>query len=197
MPTAPGFADVGIEMRQTGVTRPAYITFGVNPTATDPLAVATSVATAINASSSLKSFMDTSVTITAIRVSMGTDGAADLVGIGTVSITGAMTYDALPSNCAVLVHKLTARGGRRGRGRFFIPWAIGEPNVDQGGILEPTWLTPIQTGCSNFLTALTTNAVPMVLLHDVGLSPPGAPDVVTSLSVDGMISTQRRRLGRR
>jgi hypothetical protein len=163
---------------------------------TDPNTVATSVHGAIVTAGSLNSVMDSTSTLSRIRVSLGTDGGADLVADTAWSDAGGATGSMLPPNCAVLVHKRTARGGRRGRGRFFLPWAIIETAVDEVGIITPANVTTIQTAMNTFRSTLISNSIPMVLLHDPGKTATGPPDPVTSMTVDRLISTQRRRLGR-
>lgn len=196
MPTASGYADVSVGYTQTGLSRMAYITFGINPVDTNPALVNASVLTAITTAGSLNSIMDATATLSRIRVSLGTDGAEDLVSDASFTTVGGRTLAANPPNVAVLVHKRSARGGRRGRGRLFLPWAISGSNVSEAGIVTPAEVTVIQTAMGVFLGALNTQTVPMVLLHNPGLTTMGAPDPVTSLSVDRLISTQRRRLGR-
>lgn len=196
MPTAPGYADVSVEMILTGMTRSAYLTFGVQPVDPDPADVVVEVNSAITAAGSLQSRLDAQVTITSIRASVGQDGGADLVYVLGTSIVGQNNVSALPPNCAVLVHKRTLRGGRRGRGRLFIPWCVSETNVDEAGLIATAEVTTIQTAMNVFRTALGSFNVPMVILHNPGLSTMGAPDTVTSLVVDKLLSTQRRRLGR-
>lgn len=202
MPTPPGFADISLKFELAGLVRAAYITFAVDPTDTDPTIVASNVINAINAATSLKSITDSNVTISGIRVSMGTDGSEDLATEVPTVIAGGAGLSGAPPNCAALVHKTTSRGGRRGRGRMFIPWVLDEGSVTEAGLLVGAHMTTLQTACNNFLTALTTFGVPMYLLHNPSTpettkpTVPGAPNLVTGLKVDAMISTQRRRLGR-
>lgn len=197
MPTAPGYADVSLKFTQTGLIRPAFVTFGIDPTGTDPAIMATSVQASWNDGGSLKSVTDNSCTLVGVRVSYGTDGSADLVYDLTTSDTGgAVGAATLPGNCAVLCRKVTARGGRRGRGRFYLPWVAQETVVDEAGIITPANVTTIQTACNNFMTSLTTRGVPMYLLHEEGRTAIPPPDLVTQLVVDRLIGTQRRRLGR-
>lgn len=197
MPTPPGYANISVRLQQTNLVRPAFITFGVDPTATDPSQVATSVHLAITSSGSLVSIMDSSVTISGVRASLGTDGGADIVyQADFTTVGGSAITTALPPNCAILARKSTGRGGRRGRGRLYIPWCTSEGNVDEAGVLTGSARNTINTALAAFLTALGVQTVPMVLLHSPGLTSPGAPDVVTSLVADSLIATQRRRLGR-
>lgn len=202
MATPPGFCDISLQLMLTGMNRPAYITFAVDSTDTDPQLVGTQILAAASAAGSLCSILDNSVSITQVRVSMGSDGVDDLVGLISTTTTGTATKTSLPPNCALLVHKLTARGGRRGRGRMFIPWVVDESAVDEAGIIAGASLTALQTPISAFRTNLVTSGNPMVLLHDtskqgtVHPTTPGPPNAVTSLQCDKLISTQRRRLGR-
>jgi hypothetical protein len=200
--TVPGFADVALQLILTGLNRPAYITFGIDPADTDPMTIAGAVNTAASTAGSLMSIMDSNVTLRSVRVSLGTDGSEDVVGVLTATTIGGLSKTSLPPNCACLVHKLSARGGRRGRGRVFIPWCIDEGVCDEAGIITPAAVTPIQAAMNVFRGALSSGGNPMVLLHEPSQpgvahpSTPGAPNVVTALVVDPLISTQRRRLGR-
>lgn len=195
--TAAGFADVSIQLNQTGLSRPAFLTFGVQPTGTDVAAMVGSVSQAFGATGSLKTVLDTTVTMTGIRVSYGTIGGEDIVSQGGFATNGTGSAGAtIPPNCAVLARKTTARGGRRGRGRMYLPWVILATDVSETGTILAAKVTALNTMCGLFLAALTTNGVPMYLLHGPGKTNTGNPDQVTSLTVDPLIATQRRRLGR-
>lgn len=196
MPTPAGFAACSYEFQQTGLTRKAYVTFGVDPTDTDPVTVAGQVLGAYSAAGSLKTVMDSSVSLTAVRVSLGTDGAADLVYVLGAAVVGGASGSYAPPNCAVLFHKTTARGGRRGRGRMFLPWAVLQSSLDETGIITSAYVTTLTNAALAWRTALSSATVPLVLLHGPGKTPVVAPDPVTSITADRMIATQRRRLGR-
>jgi len=202
VPTPPGFADISIQLQNIATSRPAYITFGVDPSDTDPALVGAAVSAAASAPGSLMSKMDTNVTMSQIRVSMGTDGLEDIVYLHPASAVGANAVSSFPPNCAVLVHKTTARGGRRGRGRFFVPWMLGAADCNEGGIIQTSTLTALQGVFTSFRTNLATGGNPMFVMHDpstTGTLHPtvaGPPNAVLSLVVDKLVSTQRRRLGR-
>jgi len=202
MPTAPGYADVSCQLKHSLLSRPAYITFGVDPTATDPTAIGAAIAGCITAAGSINAQMDSNVTWVRIEVSVGTDGSEDIQGVHTMNTAGTKTNSTPPANTALLVHKHTARGGRRGRGRLFIPWFVSSAEVAEGGTISSSEVTLKQVALNGFLANLTAAAVPMVVLHRPSTpgtehpTTPGAPNVVTALSVDPLISTQRRRLGR-
>lgn len=104
--------------------------------------------------------------------------------------------DVLPNNCAVLAQKRTGRGGRKGRGRFFIPpCTLEDGDVDATGTIDTVHLASLQTWATAFLLALDSATTPMVLLHSEEAGPI-APDVVTNLVVQSRIATQRTRLRR-
>lgn len=197
MPTAVGFAQCNYQLMQTGLTRPAYITFGVDPSGGDAQTVADSVHGAFGASGSLKTLFDNSVTMTGVRVALGTDGTGDLVYVKSTSDAGgggALTT--LPPNCAVLMHKTTGIGGRRGRGRMYLPWTVGEGSVDEAGVITGSIITSHNAACLAWRLALTAAGVPLVLMHAEGKTAKPEPTAVTSMSCDARIATQRRRIGR-
>ena len=144
--------------------------------------------------------IDNQVTIGPATMRVGQDGGEVLTVVGTTSSTGGRAgADSLNCGQAILVKKLTARGGRRGRGRCFIPWAVGDTDVNEVGALTPSVVTALQTAVNAWLTGVATPAKidAMVVLHGNGNSLPGLPNTVTSLQVDPIVGSQRRRLGRR
>jgi hypothetical protein len=127
---------------------------------------------------------------------MGQDGGEALTGIDASTALGGAGGASVPANVAALIHKRTARGGRRGRGRMYLPWWIQESDVDERGAISSTTIGFMNTALATWLADLAADGCPMVVLHDPGRTPAGAPDVVTSLTVDPIVGTQRRRLGR-
>jgi hypothetical protein len=107
----------------------------------------------------------------------------------------------LPQNSAVLIHKRTTRAGRRGRGRIYMPGVI-EGSCANNGVLDGAHRASLQNIWTAFLArfgaAGPLGDVNMVLLHNGPLLSEGdplyEPTLVTSLFVDPVIATQRRRL---
>jgi hypothetical protein len=196
MAVTPGFADVSLQVSSTIMSRPSFVTFGVDPSSSTPDSIAQSVYTAATSAGSLISKVDSGCTIGPTTIRLGQDGGEALVGYWSLRANGAISLTSPPPNVAVLIHKRTARGGRRGRGRLFMPWFVDETTIDEAGIIAPATVTSLATCVEVFRTALATNGVPMVVLHEPGKTTAGAPDVVTSLTVDPLVATQRRRLGR-
>jgi len=202
MSTQPGIAHVIITLRHPLVRRPAAVTLAVDPTSTNPATVASAVYIAFIAASSLKSLIDSDVVIGPTTAYLGQDGGDDLSGVHPATTVGGAGASALHQGSAVLLTKVTARGGRRGKGRMYLPWAVAPGNVDETGIIGAGTVTAINAAAATFLSALNSGNVPMMVLHKE--SPPGtaqpsvppAADLVTSLTVSSLISSQRRRLGR-
>lgn len=121
------------------------------------------------------------------EIEMGTSRSASP---GTVAISP------VPVNCAFLVKKGTSQGGRRHRGRWFLPPAwVDENLVGPGGAFTITsTYTTLQTRLSKYLADLALVFEPMYLLHgEYGdFTPP--PTIVTSLTLQPVLATQRRRM---
>jgi hypothetical protein len=125
----------------------------------------------------------------------GTPGDPGPVGVFVSRIGGTGTNSHLPQNSSTLIHKRSGAGGRRNRGRLnFIP--PGEASVANNGAINPASVTGFQTRFTAWLQAIQalTAVADMVILHSIGISTVPPPTVVTSLTVDPVISTQRRRL---
>ena len=180
------------------------MTFGVKPVDLNPSAIATGIVGAFASPGSLFTRISSAVTMTGCRVSVGQDGGEDLIGFSPFNVACTGAAATVTPNVAALIHKRTARGGRRGRGRMFLPWAIVETQVDNAGVLDPAQNTSLQTAATAFFDALAAGGEPMYLLHGPGVEkegeppppPPPPPTIVVSLDVDRIVSTQRRRLGR-
>lgn len=190
-----GWADCSIHFRRPLDNEDMVITFGVEvpPTAL-PGDVASKVAiawgTEWNASTTPGEIMVTRATA---RVAV--EGDAPRVEEAAINITGSGTSEFAPQNCAILVRKITTHGGRRGRGRIYLPWVV-EADVSDVGALTSTAMAFINTHMNGFLTKLDTADVPMALLHSEGASSTPVPYPVVSLACDPVIATQRQRLRR-
>jgi len=101
----------------------------------------------------------------------------------------------LPPNSAVLVTKLTALGGRKGRGRSYLP-GISEisGSLDSTGAFSGTAAANIQASYQSLIDDLqghVNGPYTAVLLHsDEAMT----PTVLTGVRCEPKIATQRRRL---
>lgn len=203
----PGYADCSIELRNAALSRSAFITFGVRidgGIAVDTVAQKVMDSIVLDPAPNLLSLIDSDVTVLSSTARVGQDGGLPLVFTAFGITTGVASGGGMPANCALLLKKRTARGGRRGRGRIFLPWGQVETKVDEAGKITNADVTAAQLGVTSWFNQLATNNVPMVVLHSEsspdnkhGPTAPGAPDLVTGLVVDAVIATQRRRMPRR
>lgn len=137
-------------------------------------------------------------TLRGARIVQGSDGPDLIYNVdATTVVAGAQTPGVAPPNVAYLVRKQTGLGGRRNRGRMYIP---GPPRnwFSAAGIFGTTQLASAQTAVEELLDPSTlalagfSNAV---LFHSTGVTPtPSTPTPITSLSVQSKVATQRRRL---
>ncbi len=202
----PGYCEVSLPIKHAALARSAYVTWGLAITDVPTVAVANSITDCFDVSFGTR--MDNETTFGPSTLRVGQDGGEALVVVGSTTDTGDVNQESISANCALLVHKRTSRGGRRGRGRMYVPWCLPESSLDQAGRILSAELALLQTEADDFLAALialpTVDA--MVVLHSESRPPesggppvpsiPGLPNVVTSLQCDAIIGTQRRRLGR-
>lgn len=111
-----------------------------------------------------------------------------------------------PANVAYLIHKTTNEGGRRGRGRMYLP-GVDETEVDQGGNVSAGKVTALQAAINAFHTQAIADGCVPYLLHEpeqvwvlvngqpkrqsVGAAP--APTEIQTFPVATVVATQRRR----
>lgn len=109
---------------------------------------------------------------------------------------GGLDIETLPPNSACIVRKVTALGGRQGRGRFFFPclW-FDEDQVNQAGVIQAGQVSGLQSYLDEWYDHITTVVgYTIVLFHDdAGLT---TPTEVDSFQAESVIATQRRRLRR-
>ena len=100
--------------------------------------------------------------------------------------------ETIPINCAVLLKKNTASGGRRNRGRAFLPPCFPtEANVDGVGTVFSGSLSDMQDWYGGAYDNMVALSLQPVLFH---AEAPFTPTALTGWSVQSKIATQRRRL---
>ena len=114
------------------------------------------------------------------------------VEVGTaISNTG--TFTTVPNNCAVLVRKQTAAGGRRNRGRMYLPpFMLPEGDVTPTGVIVANEQGEITAAMIQFRADLLEEDLTPVVQHDDGS--PGTP--ITTFACQGRMATQRTRMRR-
>lgn len=197
-----GFAQVILPFKHESLAREAALVYGIDVSAAGGDFEASADAQVLAFSAAWETELDNQVTIGPAVVRVGQDGGDPLSVEGSAIASGDESAASLPPNCALLVRKASSTGGRRGRGRFYIPWVVQEAAANDVGQIDSTSLAVRQANATAWLTDLLTgtsgdHATPLVILHDssgAGVEP--APSVVTGLTCDSLIATQRRRLGR-
>jgi hypothetical protein len=119
---------------------------------------------------------------------VGTGGAPVIVEAPR-NVSGTGAGQSPPSNCALLVKKRTALGGRSGRGRMFVPvTSVGEGGISPTGQIESSIVAALQGAWTAMFGEMS-----FFLFHDAA-SPVLSPTAITSLLVDPKLATQRRRM---
>jgi hypothetical protein len=184
------------------MTRQAAVVYGIKvPTGgSDPVILANGAQTDfVNA---WAEELDSEVTIGPAAVSIGQDGGDNVVGEASTTAVGTNATSSPTPQVAALIRLRTARGGKRGRGRKYLPWAMAEGEVGENGVIVGGQVAQLQARADSWRITAAAAGRGLVILHSPSapgsLNPttPGAPDDVTSTSVDSLVATQRRRLGR-
>jgi len=176
-----------------GMTRKCAVTYGIETASlVDPLAdIAETISECYWGTWGTITDINLTLLETIVRVNIGDPDLATFTFPGPGG--GAVSQTSPPINCCVLVSKNTSRGGRRNKGRMYVPNVLAAASVSEAGVISGGAMTVLQAAADDHLAALTTAGAPMYVLHNdppVGVTP--AP--VTSLNVDSTMATQRRRM---
>lgn len=190
-----GFGLCQLRFIVAGASRESLVTFGYDPPSLDPVLHAQMITDQFTQTNrpGIPTQIQESWSYLGTRVTE-MDDVGPLTGEASDIQDGIMTGGAMPPNCAVLIRKTTASGGRRNRGRMFVPPIYpAEGNVGQTGIIADTFVDSMQTWWTGFRTALVTAGLQPVIFHS---QVPFTPTPDTSWIVQEVIATQRRRLRR-
>lgn len=192
MPTIPvGYASAEYQFRMVGDNELMLSTIGLKLNAPATVDLANQLMGTFRTPFATQ--LATNLKLVGVKLTAGDDGDP-LVFQSTNGELGFTGGGSLPQNCAFLLRKLTGLGGRRNRGRMYIP-GVNDNLVDELGVVTSAGLATLQTAASTFLTSTLALAVidDAVILHTPTVETP-LPTVITTLVVDGRIATQRRRL---
>ena len=155
---------------------------------TDPADVAAKCITAWT--DNIAALVVNDLTLSSVLVKFGPNatGLAAEVGSGQ---TGAAGGAGMTPQNALLVRKNTTHGGRKGRGRMFLP-GITEGTADESGTIAGGTVAIYQAGFDGFLADLTAGGNTPFLLHNDETD----PYEITSFSVQALMATQRDRIRR-
>lgn len=115
-----------------------------------------------------------------------------LLGEVISPVTGTRAKSSLPPNTSVLVRKSTDAGGRRNRGRIFMPSTyLDETLVPNTGIIPNTELLTLQSTINSWVIGADTAGYKPVIYHTEA---PYTPTPVRDMSAVSLLATQRRRM---
>jgi hypothetical protein len=148
--------------------------------------------------------LDTDASLMRTTTLKGNGSTAFTVGTSIAAPTpGQNLMSSTTPNCAILVQKRTALGGRQGRGRVYVPFSINESQVDETGRLLASYVTQMQADMDDYLFGYGGTMVIANRLYDLPWTNPARQllavskgALVTALTVAPMIATQRRRMPR-
>ncbi len=190
-----GWADVSYRLALAGDAEEMLVTMGfrietgffLNPAAGELLAD--------SFAANMLNLCAAGYTFRGLRVTNGPDGEGVVNEVERSTVTTS-TKLGMPPNVAYLTRKVTGLGGRRNRGRFYMP-GVSEIDVDNTGLLTATHRTNYQTSVNAWFAQ--NLAGPEIAAHAVFHDtqegfPAVTPTDVTSLLVQPKVATQRRRL---
>jgi hypothetical protein len=186
--------EVGVHYTQTDSLRPAVVTFGVAYTKSnfesDANGLCLDWVSTIN-HSVCDHFTCANITFASLEGEV-----LDLAQL----VPGGTSHPPATPNVTFLIKKGTTQAGRRKRGRMFLP-GVSEQDVDAVGKVIGSKITEIQNNLDDFVSAAAAHGFFLVLIHKerppVGDKPPLPvlpPTPVSSLDVDTLAATQRRRM---
>lgn len=200
MPVIPaGYCQVNWVFTGNNVPSGAQCTWGLGPVgASTPVEVAELMADAWDIR--WQPLISNDVTLASVSCKFGPSQTGPSAEFAA-GVTGTIVADSPPPNVAYLIHKVTADGGRAGRGRVYHP-GVQESVVNDSGALTQSLIDAFNAMLTGFrddvaaaMLALTGLTSGLVLLHGAG-APISTPSPITSLTIDSRVATQRRRLRR-
>ena len=189
---------IALEFAGDGLPRGATTTFALRDlTPPAPDVVAQAVADRLVEHFTVNVWSDDAA-ITVVHVKQGPVETGPTFDLG-VDIGGDQASQASFPQGAFLIRKNVVGGGRRNRGRMFWP-AVPENVVDSGGQIATGTASNFTDALNTFFSDLqSTHGLFHVLLHrhdpDQGQAPV-APSDVSSVTVQTLVATQRRRVRR-
>lgn len=192
----PGFGQVAFRFSLTGDPEVMITTMGYDLNAVTGQSLADSLRTGFSAAAAFPAAnILAGYTFLGVKVAVGQDGGPPVVFEAPANVVGTNSGPALPQNVSFLLRKVTALGGRRGRGRSYWPPAfLGEDSLSSIGMMSEAQRSVIEDRMVNATAGPA--GVSLVLLHGPQVGPPTAPTPITDLILDALVATQRRRLRR-
>lgn len=170
----------------------AQVTLGFQNVADEdsPTVIASQIGVVLEGCTDIWAATWNEVTLTSLLVKLGPNATGPSAQVANVKVGTYSSSDGIPA-ASYLVQKTTAMGGRQGKGRMYWP-GVPLQDVNEAGVIVPSLRTALQTGMTELFVEMNAAGYPLVLLRHED-SPIQTPEVLTNLSVQSVIATQRRR----
>lgn len=141
------------------------------------------------------------LTISHVNLLVGQDGGNGSVQSSKPPVDCINNGNMAPIAMAPIVRKVTSDLGRSGRGRMFLPGALGEVDVDDNGQLDPDFRDGVTEAAQDMLDWLIAGSVPgateagpcpPVILHNEGGDL--LPTTILSMTCAPTVGWIRKRL---
>lgn len=144
---------------------------------------------AVSAIENLMGNLNVAMTLESVTFDAGTDDPVNPIFEETSGAAGVAGGEMMPLNSTYLVQKRTNLGGRRGRGRMFLP-GVSIGATEEDGSVSIGVVGGIETNIVAMLAEMPSPWSP-ALLHATA---PFTPTQIAAFAVQGKIATQRTRL---
>lgn len=144
---------------------------------------------AVSAIENLMGNLNVAVTLASVTFDAGTDDPVNPIFEESSGEGGAAGGEMMPLNSCYLVQKRTVLGGRRGRGRMFLP-GVSIGATEEDGTVSIGVVGGIETNIIAMLAEMPAGWQP-ALLHATA---PFTPTQIAAFAAQGKIATQRTRL---
>lgn len=185
----PGYGIAKYRWRCSGDSEEMISTLGFKVGEPAPPSVVAGQLATIYVDSGWGNRLSAAYTFTGVTVSIGPPEAAE-VGESQMALVGGLAVEPPPSNCALLVTKITALGGKGNRGRMFLPAGhLQEAGLDSNGFMSAPSLSEAVACNTDWFQAPVSAQYNFiddwVLFHGSGSGPiadAGTPTVITQFS---------------
>lgn len=192
----PGFAQCSIEFWLDGYPRPAVTTMGVKILGSESAGF--NVAETFHGCyvGRFTALTDNGVTVRNARAVIGQDGADPIIQESSRTNVGGQARSSVAPALALMLSKSTDLGGRKNRGRMYIPWAMDDNAVAENGAISSVIVNAWTTACAGFLEDLSGSESEFEILDGAYIlhsDPSTPPTRITKLAPNPTIRTQRNR----
>jgi len=193
MPIPEGFAQINYLLTGSGLPSGGQVTFGVDITIFGGTAADLANNAWDNWVAEITPETPSAIVLSGVLAKFGPDATGPSF-LRTGAQAGPASGAVASPQVAYLFTKSTDSGGRSGKGRTYLPGVL-EANVDQAGNVPGPTVGAWNVALEAFRDLFTADDTPLVLLHAPG-APLSSPSIITGITCQSRVATQRRRLRR-